>query len=244
MFLSIITPTFNSQRVIKKLVESLNDQNLIFEQIIVDNLSKDATLEEIKKNAKYPYKIVLEKDLGIYDAMNKGVKYAQGDFLLFLNSDDWLPKNTLSYVKSVIKKNQGSDIYFGNSKFYNNKKFCFYHKSNLKKILKFNSLSHQAMYYSRSIFKKYKFDISYKIAADYDLTIKLYNEKKSFHFINFNLSNNLLGGKSSNLVKSFEDFSNIQIKYNGIKGYINIFYVYNIKLIIIFLKKLYEKLFS
>ena len=80
MFLSIITPTFNSEKNILKNIESLNLQEKIFEQIIVDNQSNDKTIEIINKMANYPFRIISEKDNGIYDAMNKGTEISKGDF--------------------------------------------------------------------------------------------------------------------------------------------------------------------
>ena len=103
MLLSVITPTFNSEDNIKRNIESLNKQKKIFEQIFIDNLSSDTTLEIIKKISKYSYKIIRDKDYGIYEAMNKGISNSNGEFLLFLNSDDWLPEKTFEIVAMMIK---------------------------------------------------------------------------------------------------------------------------------------------
>ena len=92
MLITVITPTFNSENNINRNIESLNKQKKIFEQIIIDNKSNDKTIEIIKKTANYPFTIISEEDNGIYYAMNKGVSKAAGDYLLFLNSDDWIPK--------------------------------------------------------------------------------------------------------------------------------------------------------
>lgn len=216
MFISVITPTFNSEKNILKNIESLNLQEKIFEQIIVDNKSNDKTIEIIKKSANYPFKIISEKDNGIYYAMNKGISKATGDYLLFLNSDDWIPENTFKIVEHERNKNPYVDIFYGNTNYYKNEKINFFQKSDINKILRTNSLSHQTMYFSKKIFLKYKFDIKYKVAADYDLTIKLFKNRYNFYFINNTLSNNLMGGYSSNLFESFKDFFQIQKKNNGL----------------------------
>ena len=216
MFISVITPTFNSEKNILKNIESLNLQEKIFEQIIVDNKSNDKTIEIIKKSANYPFKIISEKDNGIYYAMNKGISKATGDYLLFLNSDDWIPENTFKIVEYERNKNPFVDIFYGNTNYYKNDKINFFQKSDINKILRTNSLSHQTMYFSKKIFLKYKFDIKYKVAADYDLTIKLFKNRYNFYFINKTLSNNLMGGYSSNLFESFKDFFQIQKKNNGL----------------------------
>ena len=212
MLISVITPTFNSENNIKRNINSLNKQRKIFEQIFIDNLSSDSTLEIIKKESKYSYKIIREKDYGIYEAMNKGVSKSNGKFLVFLNSDDWLPEKSFEIVEHQIKKNPNTDIFYGNTNYYQDNKIRFVQKSDIDKILKTNSISHQTMYYSKKIFLKYKFDTKFKVAADYDLSIKLVKKDYNFFHINEVLSNNMIGGYSSNLMRSFNDFFEIQKK--------------------------------
>jgi len=177
LFLSIITPTFNSEKYIKRHIDSLNTQKKNFEQIIIDNISEDKTLEIIEKTANYRFTIISEKDNGIYYAMNKGILKATGDYLLFLNSDDWIPEKTIELVAKEIKNNPNNDIYYGNSSYYKNNKKIFTQKSDIKNIFKTNSVSHQTMYYSKKVFIDKKFDTFYSVAADYDLSIKLVKNK-------------------------------------------------------------------
>jgi len=242
LIISIITPTFNSEKFIKRNINSLNNQKQNFEQIFVDNISTDSTQQIIKDNAKYPYKIISEKDDGIYYAMNKGISKSIGDYILFLNSDDWLPEKTIEIVLNEIKKNPNNDIYYGNSSYYKNDNKIFTQKSDIKNIFKTNSVSHQAMYYSKKILISNKFDTFYPVAADYDLSIKLVKENYNFFYIDKILSNNLIGGYSSNLLKSFNDFLEIQKKNNGLLGYFNTIIEYKYKLLSILFKKLYAKI--
>lgn len=244
MIISIITPTYNSEKFIKKNIESLNNQKQIFEQIFVDNNSSDSTKKIIKDNARYPYNIISEKDDGIYYAMNKGISNATGDYLLFLNSDDWLPEKTIEIVFEEIRNNPNNDIYYGNSSYYENNNKIFTQKSDIKNIFKKNSVSHQTMYYSKTIFIENKFDTSYPVAADYDLSIKLVKKNYNFFYINEVLSNNSIGGYSSNLMKSFNDFFEIQKKNNGLLGYFNTIIEYKFKLLLILSKKIYAKISS
>ena len=96
MKISIITVCFNSENTIFDTLESVQSQNYEnIEHIIVDGKSTDNTLNIIKK-FKHVSKIISEKDNGIYDAMNKGVLCSTGDILVFLNSDDYSNKKTLS----------------------------------------------------------------------------------------------------------------------------------------------------
>ena len=90
MFYSIITPTYNSEKTLKKNLDSLNKQNFSdYEHIIIDKLSSDKTLQLAKSFGKN-IKIISEKDEGIYHAMNKGASISAGHYLLFLNSDDFI----------------------------------------------------------------------------------------------------------------------------------------------------------
>ena len=100
------------------------------------------------------------------------------------------------------------------------------------------------MYYSKKIFIENKFDTSYSVAADYDLSIKLVKKNYNFFYINEVLSNNLIGGYSSNLMKSFNDFFEIQKKNNGLLGYFNTIIEYKFKLLLILSKKIYAKISS
>ena len=92
MKISIITATFNSAKTLSQTLESVLKQTYHdYEHIIVDGLSKDNTMEIVKQyEAKYNGKLkyISEKDTGIYDAMNKGIKMATGDVIGILNSDD------------------------------------------------------------------------------------------------------------------------------------------------------------
>jgi glycosyltransferase involved in cell wall biosynthesis len=236
LFFSIITPTFNSEKFIKRHIDSLNLQKNIFEQIVIDNYSSDQTLKIIKSRAKYPIRIVKEKDDGIYDAMNKGAKYANGDFYLFLNSDDWIDPETFILVEKKIRDNPNFDIYYGNTRYFKQEELYFEQKSKIKFLQFTNSISHQAIYYKNSIFLKNTYNKNYKIAADYDFNLNLLNKDYKFFYINEFLSNNSMGGASSRLLPSFKEFYSIQIKNNGvIKGILFTFYEYKFKILKLFI---------
>lgn len=122
MFLSIITPTFNSQKYLAKCLNSVFDQNFEnYEQLIIDNFSSDRTISIAKKIGNSRIKIVSEIDNGIYDAMNKGINYSNGQYLLFLNSDDEIiDKNFLTNTYNILK-NKEIDILYSNIEYEKNK---------------------------------------------------------------------------------------------------------------------------
>lgn len=106
MKISIITATYNSEKTIKDTIESILKQTYTnYEHIIVDGLSKDNTMQivkeyETKHNGKLKY--ISEKDLGLYDAMNKGIRLATGDIIGILNSDDIYAHEDV--LKEIVEK--------------------------------------------------------------------------------------------------------------------------------------------
>ena len=89
--ISVITATFNSDKKLPVLIQSLQKQtDKKFEWIVVDGGSKDRTLDLLKEINDLDYKFISESDFGIYDALNKGIMKASGDFYLVIGSDDYL----------------------------------------------------------------------------------------------------------------------------------------------------------
>ena len=115
MKISIITVNYNDKDGLEKTIKSvLNQENTVFEYLVIDGNSADGSKDVIEK---YKDKIdywVSEPDSGIYNAMNKGILAATGDYLLFLNSGDWLYENdSIANVDKLILESK--DIYFGNA---------------------------------------------------------------------------------------------------------------------------------
>ena len=105
MLISIITPTFNSEKTLDKCIDSVIKQNFDnYEHLIIDNISKDNSEKIVKNYNNNKIKFLSEKDNGIYDAMNKGIKISKGDYLLFLNSDDKIIDNNFIFKYNLFKK--------------------------------------------------------------------------------------------------------------------------------------------
>ena len=106
--LSIITPTYNCEQQIMRLIKSLEIQNVSeFEWIVVDSMSKDNTLELVNSSKIKSKKIICEKDFGIYDAINKGIRLANFDYYIVAGSDDYFYEHT---IKSYIDTLQNSQL--------------------------------------------------------------------------------------------------------------------------------------
>jgi putative colanic acid biosynthesis glycosyltransferase len=187
--ISIIIATKNAEQNILECLKSIQNQTYDnIEIIIADALSVDNTLNTIKSNNYLISHYFSEEDSGIYDALNKAINFATGEWFLFLGSDDRLfSKNALEDVFNslfILSKNNNFDLIICDG-FSNNNliKNCFNWK-----IYKGNSLNHQCVIYSRKIFDRYCYDVSYKYGADYKLNLTLYLQKIKFIKLKVNLS--------------------------------------------------------
>ena len=166
--LSIITVCYNNKNGLQKTMESVAKQTFIdYEYIVIDGGSTDGSVELIKnedlKNRKEcrikNLRWVSEKDNGIYDAMNKGIKMACGEYCYFLNSDDYIAApNTLEKIFAKLKPE--TDIVYGNLAIRKNNKLRSVTKFS-KKVLPYSfyrykqALHHQASFIKRELFQKY-----------------------------------------------------------------------------------------
>lgn len=152
--LSIITINLNNSNGLRNTINSVLSQTFLdFEYIIIDGGSTDASLDVIRENKNRINHYISEPDKGIYNAMNKGLKLVNNDYVLFLNSGDCLADvDVLSKIMNDIKADNITDIFYGNMYHVQKKKvFTYPNKINLE-YLYFNSLSHQSTVYKRNIF--------------------------------------------------------------------------------------------
>ena len=115
--ITIITIVKNNQNLLEETFKSIFNQSFKnFEYIVIDGLSEDKTLDIIKKNEKKINYWVSQKDKGIYYAFNKGLEFARGQLIGFVNSDDTLTINALEILSNYYKKFPEKDFYFGSVK--------------------------------------------------------------------------------------------------------------------------------
>lgn len=200
MKLSIITINYNNAAGLKKTLDSVAAQTSTdFEHIIVDGASTDASIEIIRAYDQSPIanrrKIIWisELDTGIYNAMNKGVRMANGEYTLMLNSGDYLVDENV--IEKIILYLDGTDIIQGNTiEEYPNKKLRNrgYGKSNVDffDVMKGYFL-HQAAFCRRDLFDRYgMFDESYRIIGDTKFfMICLGKGNASFKYIDLDIAN-------------------------------------------------------
>ncbi len=177
--ISIITVVFNNVSHIQKTLNSIYSQKYKnYEIIIIDGGSTDGTLEIIKKNKKKISKWVSEKDKGIYDAFNKGMQLAKGDYIGFVNSDDILLPNALKILKKYINLYPDVDFFFGAVK----KHWGVLHGYRPWKI-KFSwgfYSSHSTGFFIKlnSAKKVGNYNLKYKYSSDYDYFYRMIVKKK------------------------------------------------------------------
>ncbi|WP_218121884.1 glycosyltransferase family 2 protein [Desulforhopalus singaporensis] len=195
---SIITVTLNAERYIECNICSIINQSYEnYEFIIIDGQSNDSTLEKINKYKEKIDIVVSEPDKGIGDAMNKGVKLATGDYILFIQSDDFLTNSSvLSNIAEQL--HNMSDFYIFQVKIFEKNNTTFRSKNiNWQLNFKMNSC-HQGQVISRHLFNSIgNFDTNFKICMDYDFILRSYRSRASFAVKNFTISTIRLTGISS-----------------------------------------------
>lgn len=173
MKLSIITINYNNCDGLRKTVESVVNQTCLdFEYIIIDGGSTDGSVDVIKQYADIIDYWVSEPDNGIFNAMNKGIAIAKGEYLIFMNSGDCFYDN--NSVMNFINSQAVEDIVFGNIiDDITNKRLLYLSSSELTASAFFNnSIPHQASFIKRDLFERYgPYDENLKIASDWKFFI-------------------------------------------------------------------------
>ena len=213
--LSIVTICFNAELTIRNAIENvLKYKNDDVEYIIIDGYSNDSTIEIINEYKHSINKIVSEKDSGLYDAMNKGVINSSGEYIAFLNADDWYEKEFINNCLSAIETNRG-DIYYGDvivPKHKVNKLYISQKPSLTKLYFKGMSIFHPSMCVKREILLKHPFDIAFDIVSDYGLVVELCQKKYKFVKVNRMITYFSEGGVSSTFLKRISEGIRIRKK--------------------------------
>ena len=175
--ISIITVTKNSEKYLEKNILSVHKQKYKnYEHIIIDGKSTDKTIDIINKHKKKIKYFISEKDKGLYDAMNKGIKRSNGDIIGILNSDDIYYKKTLEIVNKYFNKYKKLDFLFGSV--YKHKLLHGYYPKKIKWSFGFYSTHSIGFFIKKEAHKKVGFyNIKYKYSADYDLFYRLIVKK-------------------------------------------------------------------
>lgn len=174
--ISILIPTYQSDKTLRRTLDSLTSQEFMdWEAWIIDGVSKDGTMDIVRGYAGADGRIhfISEPDQGIYDAMNKGIRLAKGQWLYFLGSDDYLyDSHVLGSFREDLAGND-LDLVYGNV-FLDKKRQVYDGEFSLEKLLRQN-VSHQAEFFRKDLFQRIgEFNIRYKAFADWDLNIRCF----------------------------------------------------------------------
>ena len=190
--ISVITVCYNADHTIEETIKSVISQSYKhIEYIIIDGNSQDDTLSIISQYISYNIKLISENDNGVYDAMNKGIFVANGDYIIFMNSGDcFVTDDTIEKMVSNFENDY--DILYGNSIILQNRKSVIkkYTNSSFKLfayLLSGNMICHQAMFVKKELLLNNPFDVNYKICADKDFLIKMIKNKKNLHWVDINV---------------------------------------------------------
>lgn len=190
MKVSIITTSFNSAATIADTISSVLSQTYSdIEYLIIDGGSSDGTLDIINSfikifNGRLHY--ISEKDNGIYDAMNKGIRMSTGDVVGILNSDDYYTADdVVERIVRTFSSDKTLDAVYGDIHFINDgepDKVVRYYSSSLfrPRLLRFGFMpAHPSFYVRREVYEKNGlYSLDYKIAADYDMMVRLFYKVK------------------------------------------------------------------
>lgn len=207
MKISIITINFNHGEGLLKTITSVVNQTFKnIEYIIIDGASSDNSIDKIKEFEDRISYWISEKDNGIYHAMNKGIKQSTGDYLLFLNSGDYLAKfDVIQNIVDKFKKKENSIeknvIFYGN--IIVNEKTILAPDQITLDVLSSSSLPHPSSFIAKEVFEKIGgYDEKYRIISDWIFFLDAYLKQVKFIYIEYPITVFELNGLSSNFIET------------------------------------------
>lgn len=181
MTISVITPTLNSAARVRRTLQSISEQTQsILEYIVVDGGSTDTTISIVNEYAKLlPIRVVMQEPLGVYAAMNAGIREVGGDIICIINSDDYVyNEQVLARVVNVFMHNPEATVVYGDIvyKDFGSDKIGRYWRSGAcipKNIYNGWSMPHPAVFVRRSLYEKAGlFNENFRIAGDYEIMLR------------------------------------------------------------------------
>ena len=220
---SIITVTYNAAKVLEDTIQSIVTQTYKnTEYIIVDGGSTDGTLDIIQKYKEHIHTVVSESDKGLYDAMNKGIKLATGDYICFLNAGDGLHEDdTLQQMVHSITGTELPDVLYGETEivdseghFLHMRRLSAPEKLTWKSFKKGMLVCHQAFFARRDRVEPYA--LQYRFSADFDWCIRIMKKAKVLHNTHLTIIDYLNEGMTTqNQKASLKERFRIMAKHYG-----------------------------
>lgn len=226
--ITVITVCYNCVSTIDQTIRSVVEQTYDnIEYIIIDGASTDGTLDVIKKYENRIARIVSEPDKGIYDAMNKGIALASGEWIHFRNSGDYfLSKHTVEDVFNRDYSNEvgviHGDCYYVYPEYYVRRQPAMLSRSYKEDM----PVLHPATFVRAQLQKECPFDLNYRSAADYNFFYGLCETDVKFLYIPVVVATFATGGFSSNWERAFFEDRRIQGRFDGVVGKTKVYFEY------------------
>ena len=205
MKISIITVAYNSEKSIGQTIESVLRQKLgeeiQIEYLIIDGKSSDGTVEKAESYRQafaergFPYRISSEPDGGIYDAMNKGIRLAQGEIIGILNSDDWYEPDTVQTVADTFRR-EGCELMYANIRMHREDGSSFIKKARCRRFQTSRDWNHPTTFVRADIYKAYPFR-NLGIHDDYGFFLQMKKQNRKIVIVDRVLANFRMGGASN-----------------------------------------------
>lgn len=220
MLFSIITVCQNAAATLEAARQSLVDQRFRdFEWIVIDGCSDDQTLDIVRSYDAGPVRVVSEPDSGIYNAMNKGVRLAQGKFIYFLNADDSLfDGDVLASLAAEMSQSQSTQLYFGNVVYQRLQGADLRRFDHIDaRTLLYEDLCHQAVFANRLLFDSVgQFNEEFRLNADYDWLIRVFRAGARYRWIDRTIARFTVGGTHlRNFQQLVDERRKVRLQYMG-----------------------------
>lgn len=227
MTISVVTVVRNAESIIRETIESVLEQSInTFEYLIIDGLSSDRTYEIVcgydnafrERGIKFTH--ISEKDAGVYDAMNKAAHIAEGRFINYMNAGDCFhDADVLKCVEENIERNELAGVFYGDTIVLTEQGEILVKAREINTVLKHMPFYHQACFTNRLLLMDNLYNCSYKIVADYDLYLRLYEKQYTFIKMDQTICKYRIGGISmEHPYKTYCENVEVKIQHGIIRG--------------------------
>lgn len=198
MLISIITVVYNNQEGIGKTIESVINQTYNrIEYIIIDGGSTDGTLSVIENYRKHISSVLSERDGGIYDAMNKGIKIAKGELIGIINSGDFYEPDAVQNIVNTYVSSPSTDVFHGILRIFSESGKILSVRGSHSNVLSYEMIQHPTCFVKRSVYDKFGYySLEYKSSSDYEFMLRIWKNNVEFYFLEMILANYYTGGMS------------------------------------------------
>lgn len=214
-FLSVVTINYNDAAGLESTIKSVLKQKVprsSLEYIVIDGGSTDGSKQVIERYAKDIDYWVSEKDEGIYNAMNKGIRQAHGRYIAILNSGDYYTDDALVGLEDLAKEHPG-EILYGATDCMLNGEFLYSYSLKTKDLMKNMATPHDTCFVPAEIYQKYGlYDESFKSSADWDLFLTFYQAGVKFYHFPKIISLFDMNGISAMHIEDIREPENLRIR--------------------------------